>query len=680
MKEHVKRLSIKLVPYLIIFIASIFATYILFYKGLPGGDDILFHLSMSNELLYGFNHGFALSSPSHITLGGVGYYTSLFYGPLSHTSTALVAFLFSWAGVDIIIAYKIVMFLGVFISAVFSFLLAKKMSTNVYIGLISALLYTFLPYRLFSLFCRAAFGEVMALAFIPMLFYSLYRILNDTNIKVSPFICLISGTSLLILSHPFTAVSTLTFAFIYLIFNIKKLISKVKKLKVIVYSLISIILVIGLVGFYVFPLFSAEASNYYRITADPSGVWTTVEHVADSTANSDLFSGFIKVEWLNANFPGATEQIYIASLLFIITVIACIICDYFIKKAPKSIYYRFVVDFVVILLPVLFIIDKLELTLALIIFYILFVFLMTLKDYIKPVEISENKSLKIIYKDLDLYFGLFGIISTMILIYVPDIWSYIPSIYLSTQFSWRLWGLFSFFVAFFIYELLTYLIKDKQVILSSFAIASFLLILSQGTLEKRLQYDKNPNIWYQEGTINEVFMQRIKTIGAMNEYAPQCFYDDNYTPTYPQGHYYTIKSILRNRGPFFYNVEGYPLPIAIEGEGTSEVIEMNSPDMTFKINASIDSIYQLPQLYYEGYNLKLIDGENNITYQTTFFADGLIAFNVPKGEYDAILTYVGTTTYKVWNVFFYISIAGVVVFASYEFIVNKFKKEKPENV
>lgn len=682
MKKTFYKLKV-LLPYVILLLGSILSIYIFFYKGLPGGDDTDFHLSMSYEIYLGFKQGILFSSPAHLTLGGLGYFTALFYGPLSHYSIAIFAYLFEWAGVDIIISYKAIAFLSIYISSIFTYWLAKRISRNIYVALLGGLLYAFMPYRIFCYVCRGAFGESLAMAFIPLIFYGLYRILNDKNPSVFPYVALIGGFSLIVLSHPFTALITSVFALIYVLFNAKKLIRTIKNKTTVIYSLVSIVLIVGLISFYIFPLFSAEGDGYYRITEDKVGVWATLEHVANSARNSWMFSGFLNFVYISQHeaewgFLSQVDTITISIIFFMIATIICAVIDHFVKKLPYSIYYRFVVDFVALFILGIFL-PKFEFLLALVIFYVSFVFMMVFKDYVKVKEkVVNERLLKDMFKDPDFYFPIFGVVVSLILILAGDVWVIMPSIFYNAQFAWRLWSLFSFFATFAAINIFTYLSRYKSALIAGFSLTSLLLVVNQGLVEKRMSFQTG-GYWYQESSIDEQFLTTRTRIGAMFEYAPNCFFDEEYAPTYSSGYFYYVKNLFRTK-QFFYDKETYPSPRAIEGEGTSTVLEMNSPNMVFEINVvSEKALFQIPQFYYDGYSALLTDIKSGEIHSSEVsYADGLIAFKVPKGDYNVDLNFVGTTTYKVGVGFAFTSLVGTLGFFSYGIAQHYIKKRRED--
>ena len=69
-KESLLNIFKKYFPYLVIVVATHLSCYIHFLPGLARGDDISFHISMINDVIYGIRNGFAPYSTNHLHMGG----------------------------------------------------------------------------------------------------------------------------------------------------------------------------------------------------------------------------------------------------------------------------------------------------------------------------------------------------------------------------------------------------------------------------------------------------------------------------------------------------------------------------------------------------------------------------------------------------------------------------------
>jgi len=118
-----------------------------------------------------------------------------------------------------------ILFAGsVVLSAFFMFLASKLLWKNTWAGIVSSVLYVYLPYRMVDLYVRGSIGESLSFALFPLLFYLAVRLIKK------PSFLLISCTaivlSMLITTHNIMAVLFLpaytVLALIYAIFENKK--------------------------------------------------------------------------------------------------------------------------------------------------------------------------------------------------------------------------------------------------------------------------------------------------------------------------------------------------------------------------------------------------------------------------------------------------------------------------
>ena len=90
-------------------------------------------------------------------------------------------------------------------------------------GVISGLFYTYAPYHAIDVYVRGAVGEFWAMAFLPLVFYGLYKLFRE---KWWGVIVAALGFGGVILSHNLTAMMAMPFillvAFILFIFSKSK--------------------------------------------------------------------------------------------------------------------------------------------------------------------------------------------------------------------------------------------------------------------------------------------------------------------------------------------------------------------------------------------------------------------------------------------------------------------------
>ena len=203
----------KIIPYLLIFLFSCVGSFILFYKGLNTGDDIVYHLGNIMDEYVSLSSGHGLSPISGNLAMGLGIGNRLFYSPLPHLSIALMALLMSLFSVSILVSYKIVLFLSIFLSGILMYRFGIRLfKGRQSLALISSALFILYPYRLFDIFCRAAISEAIAIAFIPLFFMGLYDITHfKDKVQMKAFLEVVFGGTLIYLSHNITGLYSFVF-------------------------------------------------------------------------------------------------------------------------------------------------------------------------------------------------------------------------------------------------------------------------------------------------------------------------------------------------------------------------------------------------------------------------------------------------------------------------------------
>lgn len=676
LKGNFNQLFIKLFPYFLIIVASFISTYTFFFGGLPAqADDISFHLSQVTDLVYGFEHGYFGLSTNHLFMGGFALYNYGFYGPLPHYSAAIVTFLTKWAGGDVIFGIKSIVFLSSILGGVYFYKLARKISDSVLISLITSIIFIFLPYRIFCALCRFAFSETVAICFIPMVFYGAYGIIHDEKYSVHTYIALAIGSVGVILSHAFTGLLAGTFGVLYLIFNVKKLIAKRKNFHIWPSLIVTGIFVLFGVGFYVFNALDTKSLGIYRL-CDPIIDWTNYEHVADSTANSLQFSGFLNFIWISGIqgdptvWNGETVSFIVLSIVvYFISAVCMVIADKLISLAPKNKYYKHpVICLAAFLFPVIFL-TRVEIYISIAVLCVVYIFISYCLE--KHTENSNQPSKKLI-SNPDFYFLLFSMLLCFALIFSPYIWKVVPQIYYQCQFAWRIWGIEFFFIAMFIALILSYFKKYKSLLFSAAFASTLLLTLSQGLIEKRAYYESGQEII----TNGEKVATEIRGSGAQNEMVPQIFYDSSYKTLYSNSLYYKVKSAIYTWQDFIYSAEDYYTPEFLEGEGEVILNVYNTPRVEFSVTVNSEkALLQLPQFYNHGY-VCYVDGKRCSDAQNI---DGLIAFEIPTGSYTLAVDFECSTPYRVMRPFFYVGLGTIIpigIFTKYFYHKKELKAEE----
>ena len=173
---------------------------------------------------------------------GYGYPIFNFYAPLPYYFGAL----FNLLGFDALVATKIMVGVGIILAGIFMFFLAKEFWGN-FGGLVSALFYVYAPYHAVDIYVRGAVGEFWAMAFLPLVFWGIYKIFQKDRWGV---VIASLGFSGIILSHNLTAMMILPFILLNILFLF--IFSKDKK-QFVIHNLQFAIFSLGLSAFYWLP-------------------------------------------------------------------------------------------------------------------------------------------------------------------------------------------------------------------------------------------------------------------------------------------------------------------------------------------------------------------------------------------------------------------------------------------
>ena len=684
-------------PYILLILGSLlpFWFWIIYTDFITGGDDVATHISLVYDLVYGFEHGFFYST-NHVYLGIFAYDASLFYGMFPHYVAAILKYLFSWAGLNVIGSIKLVSIISQIVGTIFTYKLALLITKNKTISLGCGFLFAFMPYRIFCFYFRFAWAEAIATCFIPIFFYALYRIfVYDKKIYVAPFILLVTSLAMEIMSHPFSAILTVFAGVIVVLFNIKNIILKIKEKNIrwFTYLGISVVLEIGLVFVFVFPMFQALESGIYRVSYDDI-MWTSLEAIISRIPMSNQFSGFLNFFWLgDYNIQSSTDSVTLWAVgitLFIFIIIAVYVVDYLILKyckyQGKWLYLiRALITFVIMFVPNIIASQRIETYLAMSLFYVLYLilYILPLKRWLgfeNEVE-SYNKSVKeeslSLIKDNNIYACLLILIIGFLYLYTSFIWKISPSFLYMGQFPFRFWSIVGMFMIILVCYLIKPFIKIKAVQPIFIGLSCFLLTLDMGMVDKRLFSLPNENPGSFEPDMQ--WIMNIREFGAQNEYMPQIIYDiyrGDVKPSYPNSLANKVGLYVVNKLTMIFDMENYITPQFLEGEGDIDIFYLNTPDVKFNVITNSDNnLIQIPQFYYDGYNAKAVFENGETQNLEVINVDGLVSCYAPKGTYQLEFTFPGNTLKQAgWYVLSF-SIVGVISFAIYGYL-NRKKCEK----
>lgn len=144
---------------------------------------------------------------------GYGYPIFNFYAPLAY----YVGAFFLWFGATAITATKIILAIPILLSGIFMYILGRDLFGK-YGGIVSATSYIYAPYHALDIYVRGDIAELWAYSFIPLVFYSAWKIAISTKRRFIFLGALAYG--FLILSHNLSAFMASGFLLIFVIFLI----------------------------------------------------------------------------------------------------------------------------------------------------------------------------------------------------------------------------------------------------------------------------------------------------------------------------------------------------------------------------------------------------------------------------------------------------------------------------
>ena len=156
-------------PYILIPLAAFIAILPLLLKGCSCGHDFDFHILNWLEAAHQFTHGNLHPHWAYTPAYNAGEPRFIFYPPLSWTLGAILGLIFPWTWTPILYTW-----LALTASGLALYYLTREFTTPT-AATIAAVLYTVNPYMLFTAYERAAYAELLAAAFIPLLLHAILR-------------------------------------------------------------------------------------------------------------------------------------------------------------------------------------------------------------------------------------------------------------------------------------------------------------------------------------------------------------------------------------------------------------------------------------------------------------------------------------------------------------------------
>lgn len=189
-------------------------SYTLFRREYLPGDDWLYHVARIEGVKDGILNGEFPVKVHGQFFNGYGYGNGLFYPSLFLYIPALLRIL----GIDMILSYKIFVFLIVAATTFSSYVCAQSILRNRFASLCATLLFASSHMVITNIYWRSALGEMLATIFLPIVIYGVYNLLYENFSK--PWV-IVLGFSGLVFSHLITLVFAVLFTFLAVLLHIR---------------------------------------------------------------------------------------------------------------------------------------------------------------------------------------------------------------------------------------------------------------------------------------------------------------------------------------------------------------------------------------------------------------------------------------------------------------------------
>lgn len=137
------------------------------------GHDMKFHMARIEGIVRNIRNGNFGVGINPVQSYGYGYASSVMYPQLFLYPSAFLHL----AGMSLMNSYKCLLLLINALTIGISYFSFNRLFSSRYAGIMGTYLYTLCSYRLTDVYVRGSIGEVLALAFIPLVFYSIYVII-----------------------------------------------------------------------------------------------------------------------------------------------------------------------------------------------------------------------------------------------------------------------------------------------------------------------------------------------------------------------------------------------------------------------------------------------------------------------------------------------------------------------
>ncbi len=211
-----KKYKVRTEPLFLLLFAVLWSSLPTCFAWLSTGHDMYFHYGRIFNLAQDLAEGtFPVRFHSHMARG-FGYCVPMMYSEFFLYPFALLIRL----GLSPIGCWHLLVFMANLATAYVAYYSFSVLTRSRRIGLLTAILYTLSMYRLINLYTRAAFGEVLATIFLPLLLLGMYQLFLGNSRKW--WIAVIAFTGIF-QSHVVSTEIALCYCILFALWNIRRL-------------------------------------------------------------------------------------------------------------------------------------------------------------------------------------------------------------------------------------------------------------------------------------------------------------------------------------------------------------------------------------------------------------------------------------------------------------------------
>lgn len=252
LKIHKKDL---LFAFLILVSSVIFVFSLFTHNGRPATFDALFHITNIAQFTQALGDG---DFPVYWENGFANY--GLPIGIVAHQLTSYLGAFVNLALNNATLAFNILMFTGIFLSALLYYIFLRHYFTHLP-SFIATILFTYAPYRILNVYIRGAEPEIFSNIFLPLILISLFRLIKKREFVW--FYGFILSVFLLSLTHP---MNLLIYSIIFIPYTVFLLwhenLDFKKRIKYLLFLASGGVVGLGLAAYYLVPL-NIEIRYFY---------------------------------------------------------------------------------------------------------------------------------------------------------------------------------------------------------------------------------------------------------------------------------------------------------------------------------------------------------------------------------------------------------------------------------